>query len=501
MMVLGVYRRVVIGLCGLLGSALIGLALPLGAQQTPGGTKSTRCTLVEQPNTRLSVDSTAAGQVAFVGGGAFFKCPGRNIELRGDSAERYPDHDAMIGHSVYDEPRFHVTSDFLNYFPDSEKVIAVGNVNARMPSGSTLVGPIAIYRRAVPRVRKYAQMEAKARPTITVIEKDSAGRPSPPMTVVADSVLMDGDSLIYGRGRVVINRPEISSTGDSVSVTATGDSVFVDETRETMRLMRGPELRGRKDRPFSLKGDVIDLYSTNRKLQRVIARGNAIAVSEMQTLTSDTIDLRVKNDLLEHAYVWGTKSRARAVSPTQNMLADSLDVTMPGQQMRLVRALRRAVAQTKIDTTRFALEKADTTDWLRGDTIIAHFDSAPPKPAVPTPKDTAKGPQIRQLVASGNASSLYHLAASDTGERRPAIHYSSARTITIDFLAQTQKVGLVTTRDSVVGVFIDPTKTDSTGRRAPGAAPGTKTPPKTPPSTPVKPAIPPSVVPLPPKKP
>jgi lipopolysaccharide export system protein LptA len=484
---------------------------PLGAQQT--GASRTRCTLVQQPNTHVTTDSTAAGNVAHFGGGVHFICPSRNIELRGDSAEQFFDHDALIGNAVFDDPRVHVTSDFLNYFPDSEKVVAVGNVHARMPSGSTLVGPIAVYYRAVPRVRTRAIMQAKARPTITLVEKDSLGRPTEPMTVIADSVLMDGDSLIYGRGQVVITRPQI---------TATADSVFVDETKETMRLMRDPQLKGNKDRPFTLKGDLIDLYSTNKKIQRVIARANAIAVSDSLTLKSDTIDLRMKDDLLDHAYVWGKTSRARATSPSQNILADSLDVTMPGQQIRLVHALGKAFAQGRPDTLHFTLEKPDTTDWLRGDTIIAHFDSLPGK----APKDTTKNPRIKQLVATGHASAYYHLAPSDTSERRPTINYTTARLITIDFAPASptapataavvtapkntpgtvppkaqpasqqsppQKVATVTAKDSIVGVLIEPIKVDSTGKRAPGNA--------TPGKTPTKPAIPASIVPLPPPRP
>ena len=140
------------------------------------------------------------------------KCPARNITLKGDSAEQYPDRDFMVGNVVYDEPRFHVTSDFLNRFTIDDRIVAVGNVNARLPSGSTLVGPIAEYRAASPRIRPRRQIIAKQRPTITIVEKDSAGKPAPPMIVVADSVFMDGDSLIYGSGQVVITRPDIRAT-------------------------------------------------------------------------------------------------------------------------------------------------------------------------------------------------------------------------------------------------------------------------------------------------
>jgi hypothetical protein len=227
---------------------------------------------------------------------------------------------------------------------------------------------------------------------------------------------------------------------------------------------------------------VIDLFSQNRKLQRVRANANATAVSDSMTLKSDTIDLRLQNELLDHAYAWGAKSRARAISPSQNLLADSLDVAMPSQRVQLMRALRGALAEGKPDTVRFRAEPPDTLDWLQGDTIVAHFDSIPVK-------DTSKTPKIKQLVASGHASSLYHMAPSDTAEHRPAINHVTARLITIDF--DQQKVATVTTVDSVYGIYIEP-RSDSTSKRTtPATAPG---------KTPGKPTVP-SVVPLPPKKP
>jgi hypothetical protein len=176
------------------------------------------------------------------------------------------------------------------------------------------------------------------------------------------------------------------------------------------------------------------------------------------TLTADTIDLRVNNDLLDHAYAWGGKG-ARVVSPAQNMDADSLDVFMPNQRIRTVRALRKALARGKPDTARFVVEAPDTTDWIRGDTIVAQFDSL-------AARDTTKNPPIKRLVASGHASSLYHMAPADSAERRAAINHVTARVITIDFNAA-NKVATVTTVDSVSGVYIEP-KPDSTMRRRNG---------------------------------
>jgi hypothetical protein len=484
------------------------LGLSLAVSATVGGTagaqkqpatpaKGTPCPFKFQAD-RFSTDTVPGGaQVTFAAGNVVIRCAPRGIVVRGDSLERRPDGEHMIGHAVYDEPRFHVTADFLNYLSTIERVVAVGNVHARLPSGSTMDGPVAEWNRTTP-TRPQEEMIARSRPTIKIVQKDTATKRPPgakpgaedTTTIVAKTVHTLGDTLIYAGGSVVITRTDIS---------ATADSAFVDQPHETMRLMQQPTLSGKKERPFTLKGDLIDLYSKNRKLERVIARSNAVATSDSMTLRADTIDLRVKNDLLDHAYAWGKLTHARATSPSQNVLADSLDVTMPGQKVRLMRALGNAFAQGKPDTARFVVEKPDTTDWLKGDTITAHFDTT-------ATKDTSKTPNIRQLFALGRASSWYHLPASDSAEKRPMINEVSAKRITIDF--DKQKVATVTAIDSVVGVMIEP-KPDTAAKRTNAAnaanaagkapaktTPGTGVPPKTPPKTPVKPPAKPADAPL-----
>jgi len=467
------------------GFVLIAAFARLAAAQQPGTPRPSRPTPCGFKSDRLASDSVPGiGQVTFWGGNVEIRCPQRNIVLRGDSAEHYPDHDQLVGHASADEPRFHVTSDFLNYFPNDERVVAAGNVHAKTASGSTLVGPQAEYKRIIPKIRPREQMSAVARPTITVVQRDSTGKLAPPLTVISDHVFMDGDSLIYGGGRVEITRP--ADNLKDTALTATGDSAFIDQGKETMRLMRNPKVVGKRDHPFTLTGTLIDLYSTNKKLTRVLSRANAKAVSDSMTLTSDTIDLRVKNDLLDHAFAWSLVNRAKVVSPSQNMIADSLDVTMPAQRIQRVRALRRAFAQGRPDTTKYKIAAPDTTDWLRGDTIVAHFDTT-----ARAPRDTSKAPRIQELVARGNASSLYHVAPSDTNEHRASLSYVTARDITIAF-NDSNKVATVTTVDSVTGVFIE-AKADTTPRpKGASATPskaGTqqKTPPATPPKTPAKP--------------
>lgn len=424
--------------------ACLAVMLLLAGSSLAAAQQPTRCELIEQPTTRASGFARPdGGQNVFAGGTVLVNCPSRGITLRADSAELYAnDRVYLIGHVRYDEPRLHLESDFLTYFMAEERIFAYQNVRGRLPSGSTMQGPAAEYLRAVPRVRTRARMTATGRPTFGIVERDASGTPQPPVTVLANTVLMDGDSLIYGSGEVHIERPEL---------TARSDSAAIDTGRETMRLVGNPHLNGTRSRPFTLSGRIIDSYSANRKLQRVIARASAVATSEDLNLRADTIDLRVTNDLLERAIAWG-KSRARAVSPTQNLVADSIDVRMPRQRVREVHALRYAYAEGKPDTLRF---RADTTDWMRGDTIIAFFDSA-------ATRDTSKSPSIRQLVSTGDAKALYHLAPQDTSLRRPAISYVTGRQIAISF--DSARVSSVVVHQQTNGLYLEPNRDTTTAR-------------------------------------
>ena len=422
----------------------------------------TRCTMEPLPNTRTNgVQLPSKEYNTFIGGGLVVRCPSRGITLKADSAELYGDEkrDFLVGHVSYDEHRLTLTSDFLTYYTAEERILAAGNVNGRLPSGSTLKGPQVDYRRVAPRVRTRAQTLAIGRPTVMIVQKDSTGKEQPPVEVIANTIYMDGDSLIYGSGRVQITRPEI---------TATSDSAFINTGTEIMQLMRNPIVNGTKSRPFQLVGERIDLFSKDRKLQRVVSSAKARATSQDLTLRADTIDLRITADLLQRAYAWGT-SRANADSPSQNMIADSLDVHMPGQRVREVRALHKAFAQGRPDST----VHADTTNWIRGDTIVAYFDTLPPV-------DTSKGPEIRKLISTLNAQAFYNLAPSDTSLHRPAINYVKGRRITINF--DEQKVANITVDDKVAGIYIEPS--NDTTRTRTNTRPGTT---RTPTRTPTRP--------------
>jgi len=161
-------------------------------------------------------------------------------------------------------------------------------------------------------------------------------------------------------------------------------------------------------------------------------------------MSADTIDFRMDAGLMQRAYAWGA-SRAHAVNQQYDVLSDSIDLRMPGQRTREIRAVRKAFAQSMPDTAKLHTKEKD---WMRGDTITAHFDS------VQAPGDTSSQPQMRQLIAQGSAQSFYQLAAKDSGVVGPAINYVKGRDISIAFADRVVQV--VDVVDQAQGVYLEP---------------------------------------------
>jgi lipopolysaccharide export system protein LptA len=431
----------------LFGSIVVLSASPLAAQQPrecildyESPTGITRTNAVELPSHRYNV---------FQGQGVTYRCRGQDNTITADSAEYYGDQSVLylIGHVHYRETKAKVDSDRMTYFQLEDRLHAEGNVNVLLQSGTTMKGPTIDYYRATPS-RPLASAIATGHPTMKIVEANSSGRPSEPINVVANQITSQGDNQVYASGAVEITRPD---------VIAKGDSAFMDSRLEIARLMKSPSVQSRRDRPFTLTGGVIVLYSQNRLLRRVVATPNGHVLSEQLELVSDSIDMRMSNDRLDRVMAWGPKG-AQAVSPDRLITADSIDAIMPGQRLREVRAVRHAYANSAPDTAHII---SSERDWMRGDVIVAEFDSV----AI---SDTASKPQPKRIVATGNASSYYQLAANNSVRTIPNINYVKGKAITVLF--ENREVRTVDVVEQATGIYIEPGNSEAGTTKTPSPA-------------------------------
>jgi hypothetical protein len=412
-----------------------------------------RC-ILDLPNTPVTrggrfIDATGKAFV-YAGGGIVGNCRGQDIHITADSAESYEASDVhiLIGNVNYREAKYTIDSRRATYYKAEERIVFQDSVRAVLTKdAATLEGPQLEYLRAVRGLRDKSRVVATQRPRLTYIEKDSLGKDQPPVFLLGNTIIGEGDSSFVAVGLVRIERTD---------VLATGDSALFDGARRYSRLMKGPVVESKGDDPFTLKGRVIDMFGEARELDRVVAIDSANAVSSDFKVDSDTIDLRLEAKKLNRAFAFGP-SGARATTPDRDIIADSLDIIMPDQKIRELRAVGKAFAESDPDTVKI---KSVERDWIRGDTLIALFDSL-------AAADTAQ-PQVRELFASGQASAYYQVGDT-TNRSKPGINYVTGRIIRLVF--KDKEVETVTVTDQVSGVYLTPLPADSAARRPPATRP------------------------------
>ena len=391
------------------------------------------------PETRLTymrIDSTNA--TTYIGGGFVGHCQGENNRISADSAEQFQLAGVLnlFGNVTYQEPgKIRIQSAHATYFTREERLYADGMVTAmQIASGSIFTGPSIEYFRPTA-TRPTSKLIAPNNPTATLIEKDSLGHPGVPVQISAATLSDQGDSVVFAVGSVRIVRGGLVGRSDSATF---------DKVTELARLIRSAHVvNGDSAKKFTLDGDTIDLFSTNRQLTRVLALHKAMAVNTDVTIQAEKIDLRLKVQKLSEAFAYGG-GRAKAHTPQQDVAADSLHIVMPDQRVSEMRAVGTAVATGVPDTLKI---KSDDRDLLRGDTVIARFDSAR------FSGDTA-APRIREIKARGNASSLFQVASKQGPTFPPSINYSRGKAILVQF--DSGQVRDVTIDSAASGAFFEP---------------------------------------------
>lgn len=386
--------------------------------------------------TRMQFFTLATGsRITYVGGGVDARCEGQGNRLLADSAEHYEDRGELIliDRVRYTDPRVAMQSQRMVYYTTDERIHATGDVRGKMTNGTRFTGPEMFYWRAKPGLREQARWRAPGRPFVRMAPDSASKTKSDSTDLTADLVVSENDSLMWAVGQVVIERPDLRATADSANM---------NRVSEHARLMRTPRIAGLGERPFKLAGEVVDLWSKDQKLERVLSSGAAFVSSDSLQMRGDTIDLRMRDQRIQRAYTWGT--RAYADGAAQQMEADSLDILLPDQRVREVHAIGKAIAWSKVDSLKIL---SDERDWIAGDTLLALFDTV-------SAGDTSSSARMRQVTATGDARSFYQLAPS-SGERGvPNINYNRGREIVVSFAEG--EVELVKVKDRASGIYLEP---------------------------------------------
>jgi hypothetical protein len=363
----------------------------------------------------------------FQTGGIWAHCRGQETRWYSDSVAWYQDFDRfdMIGNVRFEDATVELTSERASYYLRDERLEATGNAHLRnRVTGSVLRGPNLTYFRRVEGIRDTTVLTASRRPTIEYrSERDSAG--AEPYIIRAERVQLRGNSAASAWGTVTIDRSDFHAAADSATLdTEVGAGTLMSRARITGG-----------DSAYTLVGRDIRYRLRDRALTWVQAEGDASAVSAAWLVAADTVAFDVLDDRIQAGQAWGDSSRARAVSVSNAITADSLAIDAPGQQLREVRGIGAAMARSLLDSL-----DADA-DWIAGDTVVAAFSPS---------ADDGGSSTLDGILAVGRARARYRVFPEAAPEGPPDLSYSRGDRITARFAAsRLVRVDIVGATDGV----------------------------------------------------
>jgi len=394
-------------------------------------------------------------------------CPD-GTRIRADSLRRTDSsgYHEFFGSVLFEDPARILRSARAQYFANTGRLQAQDGVRlTRRVDNALITGENLIYdvgdgqttedRLVVTGGRPHAVLHTSAVDTVRPGDPLTGDPQAAPYEVDADRIAIEGADGFDASGNVRITRDSLEAYGDR--------SVFEQEEGTLVLLGNAVLIEGGS----TLEGDTIDLVLPEDVIREIIARRRAVlndqdldlrapfirilmADGQMDRMVAvgDTGSMEPRPDALSGASQPPAPAAsllladhpARPVVRTEDFLiiADSVDVLLPGERLESLTAVGDAHAES---TARDSLNTASTPDvirrdWIDGQTIVATFASVP---ATGTEGVDPTGNEYRleRLVSSGLARSLYRMAASDSttaefqGERRPAVHYVGGDTIVL----------------------------------------------------------------------
>ena len=352
----------------------------------------------------------------YAGGGVLAHCVGQPTSMKSDSVAWYSElaRFDMDGNVSFTDSVVQLDSKRATYYLSDEHLESTGRVRLEnLETGSVLTGPLLYYYRAVDGIRDTSELFAPKRSRVEY-RSETGDRDAEPYLIDGDRLRLKGNDRAWAGGDVVIDRSDFH---------ATADSAVLELSRSHGELIGRAVIVGSDTVGYELHGSTIEFGLAGDKIDWVEAQRDANASGSDWLLIADSIRFQMADDMIQSGIAWGDTTRPRAVSTEYRIVADSIAIDTPGQQLKEVRGFGRAVARALPDSGKAA---TDTTllgnDWIAGDTVIARFDI------------TEDGNRyLRELEALGSAQAFYRVYDSAKPEGPPALNYSRGDRIVASF--------------------------------------------------------------------
>jgi hypothetical protein len=408
--------------------AALGAALPAAA-----GAQSQQCRV----QLVSSSDSGGfIGQSYFASGDVRLRCAGQPITMETDSVIAHASGDVEFhGYMRYRDTSVAIDARQAYYRKATETWEARGNVVVRnLETGSTVRGPAIDYMRPAGGLRDSAEMYATGRPQVEYFDADSTpDAPPEPYVILADRLRSRGNALIWGGGRVTIDRSDMRARGDSLRLD-TGEA-------DDGTLLGSPVFQGLGADSFSLAGARIDFALEGRKLSYITASGRGHLERGDWDLRADTIAADLDAGEVQQLLAWGQTIRPDATSERHAVRGDSLAFDLPGEVLRQIRVFGSGWLAGAIDSA------TRERDWMSGDSLVADF--------VVAEGDSAES-ALSRISARGDARSYHRVEPTDPGEA-PSIAYVRGDGILIRMQpGGGERVERVDVAGQVEGIQLDP---------------------------------------------
>jgi hypothetical protein len=427
-------------------------AAPALAQQGAGGST---CNVQIDTSRRSFLHQVPGGYYqTFAWDGVWAHCAGQPTTMYSDSVAWYPERDLLylVGHVRFRDSVSILNADSVTYLLRQERLIAKGHVYTQnLRTRSDLRGPNLDYLRAAPPIRDTLESYATGRPTMHFYSSRRAGAPPPaaptdtePFVVVADRTRMRGNDQMWAGGHVTVDRSDVAARGDSAEL---------DLARNRGALIGSPKIDGTGTDAYHLVGHYISFrLSDEHEIREVLASGDAVARGPDWRLDADTLDMALDSGKVQQAKAWGRKRRPTAVSGIHTIVADSLDIHMPGQIVRLVWGYGQTRTSSR-DTV------SSDEDWMTGDTMRADF-------AVKQDSGARQKSELKHLTSFGSARALYHVENDQNPHGPKGVNYSRGKRI--DIAMDSSKVRTVDVVEQAQGVYLEPLPPPADTSRAAG---------------------------------